>query len=133
MTTNPTEHAGQIIVDAGRMTQAHISAITMARAVTVLPKRKNIIFALPYSGSTNMSPVKKFNFTKRAPGSMICAHTNDNTTQIPQMLSPWQMKRKTNQIQMNEWKGWPQLGSLSDLLSREDLFRRSRVAWLIFV
>ena len=37
-------------------------------------------------------------------------------------------EEETIQIQMNEWKGWPQLGSLSDLLSIEDLFRRSRVA-----
>ena len=57
LTTNPTEHTGGwIIVDAGRMRQAQISAVTIARAVAILPKRENIISALPYS--TNKSPVK---------------------------------------------------------------------------
>ena len=41
-TTNPTEHTGWIIVDAGRLMKAQISAVTMARAVTALPKRENI-------------------------------------------------------------------------------------------
>ena len=41
-TTNPTEHTGWIIVDAGLLTQTQISAVSIARAVTALPKRENI-------------------------------------------------------------------------------------------
>ena len=102
LTMNPTEHTGWIIVDAGRMTQAHISAITMARAVAPLPIRKNIIFALPTSGSTNMSPVKKFILSKSAPGSMICAHTNNNTTQaVIRMRRPF--KTNLNRLSCSIW------------------------------
>ena len=56
LTTSPTEHTGWIIVnDAGRMAQAQISAVTIARAVAPLPKRMNTKYALPPSGSTNCS------------------------------------------------------------------------------
>ena len=42
LTMNPTEHTGGIVVDAGRMMKAQISAVTIASTVTPLPKRKNI-------------------------------------------------------------------------------------------
>ena len=91
-TTNPTEHTGWIIVDAGFMTQAQIPAITMARAVAPFVKRGNSKYALPLS--TNMSPVKKCSLSKRAPGSMICAHTNNNTTQtVIRMKMPFKINQ----------------------------------------
>ena len=65
---NPTEHTGWITVDAGRMMQAQISAVTIASPVTASPKRKNLINALPYSSSSDISPVKKVTLPKRAPG-----------------------------------------------------------------
>ena len=84
LTMNPTEHTGGwIIVDAGRMMQAQISAVTIARAVIALLERRNTRYALPTSGSSKTSPVNKFTplKVKRAPGSKICAHTNNNTTE----------------------------------------------------
>ena len=83
LTMTPIEHTGWIIVDAGRMMEAQISAVTMARAVAPLPERRNTKYALIASGSYNMPPVKKFVplKLKRAPGSKICAHTNNNITQ----------------------------------------------------
>ena len=95
LTMNPTEHTGLIIVDAGRMMQAQISAVTMASAMAPFPKRRNTKFALPISGSPNMSPVKILIPLKvtRAPGSTICSHTNNNTTQtVIRMKMPF----KTN-------------------------------------
>ena len=80
LTMNSTEHTGWIIVDAGLMNQAQTSAVTMARTVAPLLQRKNTKYALPNSRSTSMSPVKKSTLTKRAPGSTICAHPNNNTT-----------------------------------------------------
>ena len=100
LTMNPTEHTGWIIVDAGFMTQAQISAITMARAVVPFVKRGNSKYALPLS--TNMSPVKKCSLLKRAPGSMICAHTNNNTTQtVIRMRRPF--KTNLNPFSCSIW------------------------------
>ena len=79
--TDPTEHTGWIVVDAGRMTQAQISAVTMARAVTPLKRRRNILCAL-LSGLSNVSPVKKYIPLKRAPGALVCTNTNNDTTEI---------------------------------------------------
>ena len=93
LTMNPTEHTGWIIVDAGRLMQAQISAVTMVRAVTALPKRRVTKYAFPISGSSKMSPVKRNTCLKRAPGSMISAHANNNKTQtVIRMKRPF----KTN-------------------------------------
>ena len=83
LTMNQTEHTGWIIVDVGRMTQATISVVTIARAVAPFPKRMNAKHALPTSGSTDskFSELTSGSISKRAPGSTICAHTNNNTTQ----------------------------------------------------
>ena len=61
LTINPTEHTGWIVVDvdAGRKMKAQISAVTIARAVTPLPKTKNIRCAVLSSGLSDMSLVKK--------------------------------------------------------------------------
>ena len=42
LTMNPTEHTGWIIVDAGRLMKAQISAVTMARTVAPLLQRKKV-------------------------------------------------------------------------------------------
>ena len=108
LTMNPTEHTGLIIVDAGRLMQAQISAVTMARAVTAFPKRRNTNCNLPSSGLPNMSPVNKFIFLKRTPGSLICANTNSNTTQkVIRMKRPF--KTNLNRFSCSIWVnsiGW---------------------------
>ena len=60
LTMNPTEHTGWIVVDvdAGRLMKAQISAVTIARAVTPLPKTRNIRCGVLTSGLSNMSPAK---------------------------------------------------------------------------
>ena len=109
LTMNPTEHTGWIIVDTGRMTQAHISAVTMARAVAALPKRRNTKYAFPTSVSSNWihldwntSSVKKYILTKKAPGSVTCAHTNNNTTHtVIRMKMPF--KTNLNRLSCSIW------------------------------
>ena len=81
LTTNPAEHTGWIIVDAGRMMRAQISAVTIARAVMPLEKRmKTSVNAAMLSSCSNKSPVKKYTLPKRAPGSMICAKMKKDPT-----------------------------------------------------
>ena len=82
LTMNPREHTGWTIVDAGRITQAQISEVIIVRAVVQAEKRTNIALNLvkSHSRSTKRSPVKKYTFSKRAPGSKICASRKNNTT-----------------------------------------------------
>ena len=94
LTMNPTEHTGWMIVEVGRMMQAQISAVTIARAMAPFPKRRNTEYALPTSGSSNMSPVKIFIplKEKRAPGLTICVHANNNATQtVIRMKMPFKI------------------------------------------
>ena len=80
----------------------------MARAVAPLPKRRKIKCALPSYGFTNLSSVKKFTPTKKAPGSVTCAHTNNNTTQtVIRMQRPFMTN--LNRLSCSIWLnsiGW---------------------------
>ena len=81
LTINPAEHTGLTNVDAGRMTQAQISEMVIARAVMPPEKIKNVVLNLVISSSRSTGlPVRKFTFLKRTPGSMICANKKSNTT-----------------------------------------------------
>ena len=81
LTVNPAEHTGLTNVDAGRMTQAQISEMVIARAVMPPEKIKNVVLNLVISSSRSTGlPVRKFTFLKRTPGSMICANKKSNTT-----------------------------------------------------
>ena len=84
LTMNPTEHTGWIVVDAGRMIKAQISADTIARAVTPLQKRRNIRCALLSSGLPNMTPVKK-KISKKGPWlNDMCQHEQQYDTNSDQ-------------------------------------------------
>ena len=74
LTTNPTEHAGWIIVDAGRMTQEQISVVTIARPMGCGPITKkeehySCLAKLPLNQyfPSKISLVKKNTLPKRAP------------------------------------------------------------------
>ena len=101
---NPTEHTGWTTVDAGRMMQAQISAVIIARAMAPFPKRRNTEYALPTSGSSNMSPVKILIplKVKKAPGLTICVHANKNATQtVIRMKMPF--KTNLNRLSCSIW------------------------------
>ena len=98
----------------------------MARAVAPFVKRGNSKYALPCS--TNMSPVKKCSLLKRAPGSMICAHTNNNTTQtVIRMKMPFKINqnRLSCSIALNSI-GWKERGWEKDQIGKTLLTFNSR-------
>ena len=74
---NPWEQTGWVIVDAGRMTQAQISQVTIAKAV--MPPEKNVSLANSLATLSNTPPVKKYNLMEKAPGSMIWANRKKST------------------------------------------------------
>ena len=82
----PTEQTGWMIVEAGRMTRAQISEVTIAKAARLLEKTRNIVAnmailmdevnknLLSLSSGSNKLPDKKCTLSKTAPGSMRCAN-----------------------------------------------------------
>ena len=86
LTMKPTEQTGWMIVEAGRMTRAQISEVTIAKAARLLEKTRNIVAnmailmdevnknLLSLSSGSNKLPDKKCTLSKTAPGSMRCAN-----------------------------------------------------------
>ena len=92
-----------MIVDAGRMTRTQISEVTIARAVMLLEKTRNIRvdFAI-------LSSCSKSTLPKRDPGSVMCANNANNTT-FTVIRTRRLFKTNLNRFSWSSWmkcSGW---------------------------
>ena len=106
LTMKPAEQTGWVIVDAGRMTRAQISEVTIARAVMLLETTRNILVDLDMlSSCSKKAPLKKLTLPKRDPGSVICASNANNTTlTVIKIRRP--LKTNLNRFSCSSWLNW---------------------------